>query len=411
MIQKIKRYEAKTIQNLNGWIVIYGRRKVGKTFLIKNFLKYDSYFLIRRDRKIITEKYDIKEINDINLFKEIIKGLLKKNKTVIIDEFQRLPEFIFEEIAQLHPKRKIILSGSSLRFIEKFVGIKSSLLGLTLQYKLDLIQPLNIITELAKQISNPIDVIETSTYFRDPWLMPFYKKKNISKLLFEIIQHSKFTIPALIGEVFTEEERELTKVYEGIISSLGSGKWDYTLIGSLLYNRGLIPQPSSAFVLPYIKNLQKMNLIYALQLYNKKKKLYKLSSPIIEMYYYLQDRYNLNDRELTFNEAEPTINKLIQLSIQDFIAQLFAQKNMGKREYYVEKDKEIDFIITKRNKSKIIGEVKWGNYSKKDIDSFMLKTEDIDGNRRFIVKKKSIDDNRLKILDASDIIKMSKQDQ
>lgn len=52
-----------------------------------------------------------------------------KNKSVVIDEFQRLDENILEEISILHPKGRLLLSGSSLRILKKFFEPKSAFLG------------------------------------------------------------------------------------------------------------------------------------------------------------------------------------------------------------------------------------------------------------------------------------------
>ncbi|RLE93421.1 MAG: hypothetical protein DRN04_07110 [Thermoprotei archaeon] len=52
----IYRTEVLDISKIPGWILIYGRRKVGKTFLVKNFIPHDEYFLVRRDLTIVSSK-------------------------------------------------------------------------------------------------------------------------------------------------------------------------------------------------------------------------------------------------------------------------------------------------------------------------------------------------------------------
>ncbi len=64
----IYRDEADEIKKIKGWILIYGRRKVGKTFLIKNFLDYDVFFRVNRDGSILAEKFVISQINNIDEF-------------------------------------------------------------------------------------------------------------------------------------------------------------------------------------------------------------------------------------------------------------------------------------------------------------------------------------------------------
>ncbi len=99
----IYRDESDEIKKIKGWILIYGRRKVGKTFLIKNFLEYDVFFRVNRDGSISTEKFVISAINNMDDFSRAVSELLFADKTVVIDEFQRLPESVLEKISTLHP--------------------------------------------------------------------------------------------------------------------------------------------------------------------------------------------------------------------------------------------------------------------------------------------------------------------
>ena len=100
----IYRSEASEIRELKGWILLYGRRKVGKTFLIKNFLEYDSYFMVKRDGEILAEKFVLGEIGSANEFSRIATGLLKQGKTIVVDEFQRLPGVFWRKLPQCTPR-------------------------------------------------------------------------------------------------------------------------------------------------------------------------------------------------------------------------------------------------------------------------------------------------------------------
>ncbi len=402
--QIIFREEASEIKKLKGWILIYGRRKVGKTFLIKNFLNYNVYFRVRRDGKIKAEKFILEEINKTEDFLKALSELLGKNKTVVIDEFQRLPEFALEEIATVHPKGKIIFSGSSMRVVKKLFGNKSPLLGLAMQYPLSLIRAKNILRELSKKF-DAVYAIELSPYLKDPWTIPFFKKEETVRVIYTLLQHSKITIPALIGEIFIEEERELTKVYESIIRAIGAGEWNYKNIAAMLANRKIIGGAESSLVLPYIKNLVEMGIIEPLQIY-KKKKFYKLVSSIMEAFYYLADRYDFEEREVSFEEAKPTIEKLRNLAIQNFIADLFAELYDGRKEYFISPQREIDFIITKRNKIEVIGEVKWKKIEKADLEKFRKNSEFLKGRKILICKEGYIKDKEIEVINAKKLVEI-----
>ncbi len=406
----VYRDEANEIERLNGWILLYGRRKVGKTFLIKNFLKYDSYFRVKRDGKILAEEFVLSELSNLNEFLKIVLGLLKENKTIVIDEFQRLPITVLEEIAVLHPKGRVIFCGSSMRVIKKIFNNRSPLLGLAFQYRLGLVEPSNMFRELLKRKLRVKQAIELAPFLSDVWTLSFFNiKKSSLEAIYDLLKHSKLTMPALIGEIFTEEERELSRVYEAILRLLGAGEWDYREIARVLADRGLIKRADSSLVLPYIKNLVGMGIVETLPLFSSKKKMYRLSSPIMEAFYYLSDRYNFEETSVSLNEVKPTLEKLRNLGIQHWIAGLFAEIYHGQKEYFVSPSKEIDFIITVRKKPIIVGEVKWGKYNNKDILKFKEKSKHIKAEKVFIVKEKlTSGDKEIKIIDSHDLAKLAK---
>lgn len=403
----IYRDESDEIKKLNGWILIYGRRKVGKTFLIKNFLEYDVFFRVNRDGSILAEKFVISTINNMDDFSRAVSELLLADKKVVIDEFQRLPESVIERISTLHPKGKVILSGSSMRVIKKLFGSKSPLLGLAMQYKLGLIRPVNILRELSKKM-DAMQAIELAPYLADAWTISFFTKESDSeKVIYDLLKYSKFTVPSLVGEIFTEEEREFTKVYEAILRLIGAGELDYKNIASILASRKVITRADSSLIIPYIKNMEGMGLVDPLPIYSSKKKMYRLSSPMMEAFFYLADRYGFEDRDVSFEEARPTIEKLRNFAVQNFIGDLFASVYHGKKEYYVTPSKELNFIITVRNKAVIIGEVKWGKYDSNDLKKFVEKTTFIKAEKIFITKNKNeIKMDNIKIMDVDDILAM-----
>ncbi|MCZ7400662.1 MAG: AAA family ATPase [Candidatus Methanoperedens sp.] len=405
----IYRDESDEIKKLNGWILIYGRRKVGKTFLIKNFLDYDVFFRVNRDGSILAEKFVISTINNMDDFSRAVSELLLADKKVVIDEFQRLPESVIERISTLHPKGKVIFSGSSMRVIKKLFGSKSPLPGLAMQYKLGLIRPVNILRELSKKM-DAMQAIELAPYLADAWTIPFFTtESDREKVIYDLLKYSKFTVPSLVGEIFTEEEREFTKVYEAILRLIGAGELDYKNIASILAGRKVIGRADSSLIIPYIKNMEGMGLVESLPIFSSKKKMYRLSSPIMEAFFYLADRYGFEDRDVSFEEARPTIEKLRNFAVQNFIGDLFASAYHGKKEYYVTPSKEIDFIITVRNKAVLIGEVKWGEYDGNDLKKFVEKSTFIKAEKIFITKNKNETKmDTVKIMDVNDILAMVK---
>lgn len=394
----VVRSEAKELENIRGWILLYGRRKVGKTFLLKNFMKWDTYIVVRRDLSLRAENI---KINNIKEIPEKVGSLLEEERIVVIDEFQRLPESVLEDLTEYHPKGRLILSGSSLGAVRKIFEPKSPLLGFFTPYKLSLIQPLDILSALLQKYS-PIKAVELASYLRDPWLIPLYGDEDVTTFIYKYTCKYWQVVKALLGEVFAEEERTLTKIYEAIISLLGSRIWKIKEIANTLYTKGVISEPSSSYVSGFMKNLIEMDLVEAIKLYESRRKYYKLKSPIMETYYFLENKYDVSERQVSLSEVKPALEYSIRLQVEDYLADLIAQIYEGRREYSVMP--EIDSIITVRRKIKAVVEVKWGNYSKKDLEKFYKKTETIPGEKIFITRKKEESLYKtIKIIDAEDL--------
>lgn len=395
----VKRKESEEIKKEKSWLMIYGRRKTGKTFLLRRLCKFDNYYLIKKDLNILS---DTKIKNAAELVKEV-NDLLKQKKSVVIDEFQRLDESLIEEIVQFHPKGRLILSGSSLRIAKKIFASNSPLLGFFTPMKIGLIRPSDILKELKNLRAE--ERIEFSTFLREPWLIPLYNKEDITGFVYKIVVKSRYILSSLIGEIFSEEERELSKKYASILSLIGAGVWGTKELTNNLYNRNLIPDPSPTHVIQYLKNLEEMELVESIKLYKSNNKyFYRLRSPIMNVYYYLEDRYNITNREVDLEEIKPTLGKLINFEIQNFLADFFAEKFSGRKEYFISPLKEIDFIITQRNKPIAVGEVKWKKIVQSDVENFKTSSADF-FCRKILIGKHGIKSEQVEVLDSEGIIK------
>jgi len=241
---------------------------------------------------------------------------------------------------------------------------------------------------------------------RDPWTIQILKEGNVIKFVFRIITHSKYLMSSLIGEIFSEEERELTQKYQVIMRLIGSGVWNTRDLANDLYNNKVFDTPDVNHLGPYLKNLQEMELLETIKIYKTKNKhYYRLKSPIMNVYHYLDSRYDISNRNCSLNEIEPTLQKLINFEIQNFVADFFAEKYDGRKEYYLSSSKEVDFIITKRNKPIIVGEVKWKTITKEDIERFKESVKDF-YCRKVLICKKGIKDNQIETIDAEGLLRL-----
>lgn len=394
----IRRKETVEILRGKNWLLVYGRRKVGKTFLLRELCGFTQYYVVKIDRNIISPTGMI----TLEKMKEEVKALLKEDKTVVIDEFQRLDEAMLEELVQVHPHGRLILSGSSMRAIKIVFSRNSPLLGFFTPFKIGLISPHDILTGLHTLPSEK--QVEMAAFLREPWLIPTYKQESSLEFLYEVITQSHYIISSLLGEIFSEEERELSAKYSTILSLIGAGTWETKQLTNLLYSRHIIPEPSTSHVLQYIKNLEEMDLIESIKMYKSKNKyFYRLHSPIMNLFYYLEDRYSLTTRESSLSELKPTMEKVLSLELQNFIGEIAAQKLSGRKEYFLTPSREIDFIITQRNKPIAIGEVKWKNIILTDLEHFDQSTLDF-SCRKIIVGKKGVSSSNVEVWDSNKIV-------
>ena len=403
---EIRRKEAEQIKDIRGWLLVYGRRKVGKTYLLKHFIKWDAYFLVRRDGTVICEGVPQKRVDDVKAFSSMVNDLLGDGKHIIIDEYQRLPSEFFDEIAMIHPNGKLILSGSVVSTLHKFFGTSSPMLGLVAEYKLGLISVTDTLRTI-KQLKE--QSIEYAAFVRDPWLVPKFSYHDITEDLYNATIRFKNAVPRLIGEAFQEENRMLTKTYEAIIRELGTGYWNVKDIAHVLSNKGVIERDDSRLIHPFLANLVAMDLVEEIAVYPGKKKRYRLKSSIFELFYYLADRHTIESRDVPLSEVKENISKTLNFAVQNFIADLFVENLEGRKEYSF--NPEIDFIITKGRKRMplLVGEVKWGKWKNSDIRNFMEKVKGFSCRKVFIVKKKrQIKINGVEILDWKDLLAMVK---
>jgi hypothetical protein len=393
------RRESSEIDTSKSWTLVYGRRKTGKTFLLRNYVRHDLYYHVRTDGSISSEGLD----RDV-LPEDLVASLsdpLGQGRIVIVDEFQRLPERFYDDVSLLHPKGRLILTGSSMKIVNKVMSRNSPLLGMLYPIHLSTIDPVDMLLALSEEVP-PEKAIELAPIMQDPWTIPLIEGNYD---LEPLVKSLPFIVPGLIGEVFTLEEKELSRTYEAILALMGAGVGDSAEIANILFTRGIIPNPGSNYVFPYIKNMQKMGLIRQDRYWKGKRNRYSLVSAPMELYHYLNSRYDLDARPFTFKEIEPTVDTFVRKAIERFLGDLFANVFEGRVELLKDRDREIDVMITKRNRPFIIAEVKWGQVKDRDLEAFVSKTEEFDC-RKLLISKERFDHEGIESWIPEDIISL-----
>jgi hypothetical protein len=394
--------EVKRITSLNKWIFLYGRRKTGKTFLATNFIKSDEYFFVKADKNILT-----KESHAISYetFLELLKRGLEKKETIIVDEFHRLGSDFLDFLHNMKKTGKLILISSTLFLSKKLISVKSAILGLFAEFPLGIIGLSDSLKALKKFNFSKKEWLELAILMREPIAIDYFQENKCAReLIAEIIMGSIKTIPALVGEIFSEEEREMSGVYEGILRGIAIGKIGSGEISSYLFSKKLIKKDDPSIIQQYLNNLNSFGILKKLEIFNRKRFVYKLSSPLARFFYYADEKYNISERKINKKELLVIINELMPHIIEDNVREYFAEKFSLRESILEEKDFDIDACLLKFNKPEIAIEVKWKKLKRKDIIKSEQTLEKINSSRKilFVQDKKGISSS-LQVLDIGDI--------
>ncbi len=340
-----------------GWKMLYGRRKTGKTFLVQNFLDYDEFFFVGRDGMV----YDringgtMTSAEFINLFPRFLK-----DEKIVVDEFHRLPGRFLDLLHAYSGKGELILV-TSTRWLAKrtLLGKGSPLLGIVTPVRVGMIDEREILVELSRELDGR-ELVEASAYLREPLLVQPYRPP-LREFLTDYLFSAGLMIRELIGETFTEEEKELTAVYEVIMKGIADGKRTSTELSSLLYARGLIEKDNPGVLQRYLLILTDMGILRKLPVTGKRRKKfsYRHLSPLLDLHFYIEEKYAYTELETPREFIERAVNEKVPKAVEGFVEALLS-KVYGLRSVRIEKPKlELDTALQGFKRLELIGEVKW----------------------------------------------------
>ena len=353
------------IEKTNKWVLVYGRRKTGKTFLINKFIKFDEYFFVKTDRSILTK--ESKQIS-YETFMEILKRSLNEKKVVVVDEFHRLGADFFDVLHFMEKEGKLLLISSTLFLSKKLIASNSSLLGLFAEVPVEVISLKDVLNALRRFKFSNKERLELAILLREPIAIDYFdEKKKAREIIVNVVLGSLKTIPALIGEIFFEEEREISAVYEGVLRAISLGKGVSGEIASYLFSKRLIKKDDPSIIQQYLNNLLSFGIIKRIEMVNKKRFVYKLKSSLAKIYYYMDEKYNLSERTVSEKELAVIIDEVMPKIVEENVRERLAEK-FGLREGVMEgKDYEIDGCLLKFNKLVMAIEIKWKKMRRTDI--------------------------------------------
>jgi len=354
----LRRREAELIKRAKGWLLVYGRRKVGKTFLLRREIAWDLYATVTRSRDVLLESGGVLERIGLEEGVRRVVETLRNGGCAVVDEFQRLPEAYWDLLALAHPSGKLVLSGSSFGVVERVFSRRSPLLGLVNPISISIVSYADAVASLAARLSAEKALL-WAVVLRDPWVIPFADlSRDPAEFVAESAGKLAIACSGLVGEVFAEEERKLTTLYEAVQRLLAEGYWRPSEIAGALEPRGLLEGGAAAAV-GVLEKMAKMGLVRKLKAWKSRgaRVYYRHYSPLLSLVYYLDQKFSVSEGYPVNSES---VRSAMGREVEYCVAELMAERDAGIPGFHVSPEGGVDVVVFKGGRPVAGYEVKVG---------------------------------------------------
>ncbi len=367
-------------------VVLYGRRRVGKTELIKKFIENKpSIYVLATDEsyaeniKFFKQKFAefakreyflrLETESLYELFRFFCEEIKERKCVIVIDEFPYLMQTkkgllsLFQKIIDellVRTNITLIFCGSSMSVMEsEVIGKGTPLYGRNLNiWKL---QPFSF-KHVVKYFKNPFEV-----YFifgGVPYYLKFY---NEEKPLMENIREILLTKGKNLYDeplILLRQEFRESRVYRLILKYLSLG---YKTIGKLCSASGM----DKSNLTKYLSSLEEVGIVrHVLPFGMKRKGIYEINDPLFRFWfkfvYPYRDYLEVGRREVVEEIIGRELNEYFGLCFEYLVEEVLKQKlipeleDFGFVSKWWHKDKEIDLVALKEETKEILFcECKW----------------------------------------------------
>jgi len=346
-------YRLRRLSERSSWVLVYGRRKTGKTWLLRRCWAWDVYITVSIDGACVVEdakgSVHVKPVGEC--FRSLMQ-LLRHGSGVVIDEFQRLPQSYWDLLASVAADADsgLAVCGSSFRLARQVFDRRSPLLGLFQPFPIGLVSVYDAIHSLKQYGLSDRDAVLWSIVARDPWLLrhiepggePWRRILGEAEVLAPIAR-------GLIGEVFEDEERQLARIYDAALTLLSLGYWRAADIAQKLYDAGLLSTPSPSSATGVLAVLEAMGLVERIPLWRTRRArvYYRHRSSLLSLLYRIAARMNSHGTPPSMD----MIRSMYGLELQFNLAELLAARRGLRRAYAILPDgSDIDAVLLGKKK-------------------------------------------------------------
>ncbi|QDA32333.1 ATP-binding protein [Thermococcus indicus] len=393
------------------WLLLYGRRKTGKTFYVRERSQYSKYFVVTRGRSLV----DIESGEELTIseFTRLLPYMIQSGR-VVIDEFHRLDEPFFSLLQGLSGKGELTLITSTRHYFRRFIGENSPLLGLFHLQEVRLVDPRDAMAYVAGLGIKGKSLMELACLVQEPWLAQTVE--TMKERTFEVLGNLlRDYVPSLTGEIFTEEDKELSQRYFAILEAVADGKRTSGEIASELFSRGLIEKNHPGAVSQYLETLVNMGLLERILLYGKRRKgyHYRHVSPVADFAFYLNSKYGFFETGLPEKNVSQHLGEKMPRYMETFFERFLARVYGLQPVKIALPELEVDIALRKHKRLALVGEVKWKTrLTKKELRSIEDKLSSLGAERQFLIvpDRSAIPEEpeEVEVLDWKNFVELSK---
>ncbi len=357
------------------WLLVYGRRKTGKTWLLRRCIGWELYATVSTGAScILEERGGGVRLVSVEECVRVVFEAVRDGGSVVVDEFQRLPSRywdVFQVAAAGGSEARLVLCASSLGIARRVFDRRSPLLGLVEPVRIDLVDFADAVASLLEAGLGDREAILWAVVARDPWILAHVRLDREPWVeLSEAAARIAPVARGLVGEVFEEEERQLTRVYEAVLSLLAEGYWRASDIAAKLAEAGLVSSDSPGVATGILNVLSDIGLVEKVPLWRTRRArvYYRHRSSALALLYRVLDQVE----ELGLPPSPEQVRSAYGVELQFNVGELLAAARGLRRGYSIQPDgRDIDVVLLDRRGVAHWGyEVKMGEADARDVDSF-----------------------------------------